>query len=77
MPYASSFDITDYRYGHATHGHLPDKGPQPVFLAQGPSFRENAVVDRRPIVDETATFAKILGLDMPGIDGVPVDELLK
>ena len=77
MPYASSFDITDYRYGHATHGHLPDKGPQPVFLASGPSFRENVCVERRPIVDETATFAKILGLDMPGIDGVPVDELLK
>ena len=77
MPYASSFDITDYRYGHATHGHLPDKGPQPVFLAKGPSFMEGVSVDRRPIVDETATFAKILGLDMSDIDGVPVDELLK
>lgn len=76
-PAAQSFDLSDYRFGRATHGHNPDKGPQPVFIGKGPSFKENASVERRPIVDEAAIFAKILGLDMPGIDGVAVDELLK
>ena len=75
-PYATSFDHTDYRYGRATHGHLPDLGPQPIFLAKGPSFREDVVLERRPIVDTTATFARILGLEMPRIDGKVMEELL-
>src|SRR5690606_4738184 len=28
-PIVRAFDLDDYRFGRATHGHLPDKGPQP------------------------------------------------
>lgn len=70
-------DVTDYRFGRATHGHQPDKGPQPTLIAFGPSIRPGVVLERRPIVDEPATFARVLGLEFGGIDGHPIDELLK
>ncbi len=76
-PICRAHDITDYRFGRATHGHQPDKGPQPTLIAFGPDIRPGAVVERRPLVDEAATFAKVLGLDMGDIDGQPIDEILK
>lgn len=76
-PLCRAHDVRDYRFGRATHGHQPDKGPQPTMIAFGPSIRPGAVLERRPIVDEPATFAKVLGLDMGDIDGRPMEELLK
>lgn len=67
----------DYRYGRATHGHLPEKGPQPVFVAKGPAFRDGVVLPAGRLVDEGPTFAAVLGLEIPGADGHPVRELLK
>ena len=67
----------DYRYGRATHGHLPEKGPQPVFAAKGPAFRDGAVLPSGRLVDEAPTLAAVLGLEIPGADGHPVRELLK
>ena len=76
-PLMKSFDLSDYRYGRATHGYLPDNGPQPTLICCGPSFKKGAVVERRPIVDITATICKVLGLDMPGIAGKPIDEIIR
>ena len=76
-PLMKNFDLEDYRYGRATHGYLPDKGPQPTLIAFGPSFKPGAVVERCPIVDVTATICKVLGLDMPDIAGKPIDEILR
>ena len=77
-PLVRSFDTSDYRTGHATHGYLPDKGPQPVFLAKGPAFKEGFRTGVHPIVDEAPTFAKALGFEMPDdIDGKAMDELLR
>lgn len=67
----------DYRLGHATHGYLPDKGPQPVFMAWGPDFKEGLRLERRPIVDIPCTLAKLLGTVLPDADGRPIDELIK
>lgn len=75
-PIVRSFDLDDYRFGRATHGHLPDKGPQPTFLAAGPSFLPGAVVQRRPIIDVAPTLALALKLQLPDADGQPVKELL-
>ncbi len=75
-PIVRNKDITDYRFGHATHGHHPDKGPQPTFMAFGPRFRAGTVVERRPLVDQAATFARILGLEMGYIDGKAIEEIL-
>lgn len=69
-------DTSDYRYGRATHGYLPWKGPQPVFLAKGPDFRENVVLESGRLIDQTPTYAKILGVDLPHADGKPIEELI-
>lgn len=69
-------DISDYRGGAASHGYIPDKGPQPTMVAFGPDFRAGATVERRPIVDFAPTIAKIFGLSLPDADGNPIDEIL-
>ncbi|HPJ02864.1 MAG TPA: alkaline phosphatase family protein, partial [Candidatus Limiplasma sp.] len=62
-------DVSDYRYGNATHGHHPNKGPQPTFFAFGPDIQPGAVVERARLVDEAPTIAKILGVRLDGADG--------
>lgn len=74
--YFIPYDLTDYRLGKATHGYLPDKGPQPSMLCVGPSFREGAVVERRSTLDMAATVAHIQGWDLP-CDGSVIHEILK
>lgn len=76
-PVVVNFNSSDYRYGHATHGYLPDNGPQPILVCKGPAFNENVVLDRRDLVDEAPTFAAALGLELPGVDGKVITEFLK
>lgn len=60
-----------------SHGHHPSKGPNPFFIGYGPSFKEGVVIEEARLVDEAPTYAKILGIDMPGADGTPIKEILK
>lgn len=76
-PYVRTLDNSDYRFGHATHGHQPDKGPQPTLIAFGPDINEGAVVERASIVDEPVTVAKVLGLDLGDTDGKVIEGILK
>ncbi|NMB98159.1 MAG: alkaline phosphatase family protein [Clostridiaceae bacterium] len=76
-PLIRVLDNSDYRFGRATHGHLPDKGPQPTLIAVGPAFKKNAIVERRPIVDIAPTLAMSLGLHMNNTDGTPITEILQ
>ena len=76
-PMVAPMDLSDYRFGKATHGHNPDKGPQPVFLGFGPDIKQGVVLERRNTVDEAPTYAKILGAEMPWADGSAIDEILK
>ncbi len=73
-PMINPFDLSDYRFGRATHGYLPDKGPQPFFFGFGPDIRAGVTVDRRPTVDEAPTVARCLGIEMPWADGKAIDE---
>ena len=75
-PLVGEIDISDYRYGHSTHGHLPDKGPQPVLIAKGPSFKKNVILKNGSVLDYAPTFAKIFGLDMQNTDGKVINEIL-
>ena len=75
-PWVRRVDNSDYKFGRATHGHHPDKGPQPTLIACGPDIKPGAVVERRPIVDEAPTYAKILGVTLPDADGKAIDEIL-
>ena len=60
----------------ASHGYLPEKGPWPVFLAAGPSFRPGAKLPMAHLVDEAPTLAHVLGDSLPGADGRVLEELL-
>jgi len=73
----SDFDFEDYRYGKATHGHLPDIGPQPIFCAKGPAFCENVVIERANLIDEAPTYAKVLGVELKNADGKVLEEILQ
>ncbi len=75
-PLVSNFNVSDYRSGRATHGYLPSKGPQPTFLAKGPDFKENVIVSKGRLIDQAPTYAKLLGVELSGADGKPMDELL-
>ena len=76
-PLVTNFDVSDYRMGRATHGYLPAKGPQPTFLAKGPDFKENVVIERARLVDEAPTYAKLLGVELLNVDGRALKELLR
>lgn len=76
-PVIKPYDTGDYRFGRATHGYNPDLGPQPVFNAIGPDFQHNVTIERRPIVDEAPTFAKLLGVKLPHAQGTAIKEFLK
>jgi hypothetical protein len=76
-PLVAPLDLTDYRFGRATHGYHPARGPQPTLLAKGPSIKEGVVLERRPIVDEAPTYARLLGVDLPDAQGSAIEEILR
>lgn len=67
----------DYRFGKATHGHMPERGPQPPFIGMGPSFRKGAVLEEGNILNHAPTFAKILGLELKDATGHAEDRILR
>lgn len=76
-PMVQSFGDMDYRYGRASHGYMPEKGPQPLFVVKGPDFEEGVVVESADLVDEAPTYAEILGVELPDADGKPIMELIR
>ncbi len=76
-PLVTNFDASDYRMGRATHGYLPFKGPQPVFLAKGPDFKERVTLKKGRLIDEAPTYARLLGTELPHADGRVMEELLR
>ncbi len=75
-PLVSSLDTTDYKFGHATHGYLPEKGPQPVFMAYGPDIKKGVVIEQESIINVAATIAKLFGEKLEYSDGQSMDEIL-
>ena len=63
MPAVRNYDFSDYRYGKATHGYLPEKGPQPTFVGCGPSFKNGYSVKDCSMLDHASTFAQIFGFE--------------
>lgn len=74
-PLVRSMNNDDYKYGRGTHGHHPDKGPQPTLIAFGPDIKPGAVLSNARLVDEAPTFAHALGLTMEHTDGRVLEEL--
>lgn len=76
-PVIRPVDTSDYKLAHGTHGHHPDKGPQPAVVAFGPDIRPGAVIEQAGIVDIAPTVACSLGFEMPDTDGHVVRALFK
>lgn len=74
-PAVRAIDNSDYRYGHSTHGHMPEKGPQPPFIAMGPSFKPGVVIENGNILNHAPTLAKALCISLPEAHGKAVEEL--
>ena len=70
-------NLSDYRHGHASHGYLPEKGPQPVFCAKGPAFKENYVGKAGRIFDLAPTLAAAMGIEFFDCDGEARTDLLR
>ena len=60
-----------------THGHTPERGPQPIFMAHGPDFREGAKLAHAKLVDIAPTLAAVLSQTLADADGRVMTELLK
>ena len=76
-PLVKNFDSRDYRYGRATHGYLPEKGPQPILLAQGPDIAQGVVLPEGRLIDEAPTFARLLGAELPEAEGQVLEGILR
>ena len=48
---------------YATHGHMPDKGPQPMLIATGPSFSDKTL-ETGNVLEIAPTLALILDIPM-------------
>lgn len=59
-----------------SHGFHPDKGPRSPFIGCGPAFRKGAFLAHADLVDGAPTYARILGIELPDVDGRPLTELL-
>lgn len=70
-------DNSDYKFAVASHGHLPCKGAQPVFIMSGPDIQKEVVIPRQRVIDEAPTFARILGTNLPSAQGRVLEEFLK
>ena len=70
-------DDPDYTYVKTSHGHRPEIGPQPTFLAAGPDFSSNVMLEHCSILDELPTYLQILGLEMDNLKGNSLRELVR
>ncbi len=70
-------DNSDYKLSVSAHGHLPEKGPQPIFFAAGPDIRTGVIIEKADLTDEAPTYAEILGVEMPWAQGCVLKEILK
>ena len=75
-PVVAPLDLSDYKMGKASHGYLPEKGPQPTFIAAGPSFKKGAVVEFGSVLNHAPTYAAALGLELRDAVGKKVEEIL-
>lgn len=77
FPLITPTDNSDYRTSRATHGHQPERGPQPAFVVQNPFARRTVSLPYGNVVDQAPTLAALLGFEMSGCDGTPIDEMLR
>ena len=75
-PLVRRLNPIDYRFGRGTHGHSPEKGPQPPFIGMGPSFKKGALIENGHILNHAPTIARIMDLELWDCEGEAVKEIL-
>ena len=63
--------------GRGGHGHAPQHGGQPVFIANGPAFIPGLNLGRRSMLEEAPTFAAVLGVDLPTAHRSAITDVLR
>ena len=71
-PYVRSKNDPDFKGYGAMHGHHPDKGPKPPFIAFGPDVKKGVRLDGVSMLDICPTLAKLAGVRMEGMAGKPL-----
>lgn len=74
---AMGFDYGDYYEGRGKHGYAPEKGPQPVFIAKGPRFKNDVILPYGNILNHAPTLAAALGIELYDSVGVAESKILK
>jgi predicted AlkP superfamily phosphohydrolase/phosphomutase len=59
------------------YGRTGEHRSEGLFIAAGPGVRPGVLEREISILDFAPTFTKLLGVEMPGCDGRPVNELLQ
>ncbi len=72
-----ALDPGNHLIGPATHGSNPERKENTLFIAAGPSVKKGVVYEKRSMVDEACTMARMIGFDMPNTDGTVMEEMLK
>lgn len=67
----------NHKIGAATHGGSPAREEVTTFLAAGPDVLPGVMVEKRSMVDEAPTMARMLGFSMPDTDGTAIEEILR
>ena len=63
---------------YGTHGFLPSRPTMSTgFIAAGAGIRAGVALDRIGLVDVGPTAARLLGLEIPGVEGRVITEILK
>ncbi len=75
-PMVRKRDNLDYKRGFATHGYLPEKGPQPTLIMKGPAFKSGVHLKNGKLVDQAPTWARVLSVELPDADGKPISRVL-
>lgn len=66
-----------YTGPRSAHGGFPETGIPPLMIAAGPDIVPGLRLEEVSVVDQAATFAALLGTEIPQADGAPVRELLR
>ena len=70
--YVLRSDDPAYHAYRAMHGHHPDKGIKPPFIAFGPDVQPGVCIEQASMLDICPTLAALAGVDMPHMTGKPL-----
>ncbi len=74
-PLAEKTTGSDYKFSVSTHGHMPEKGDKPPFVASGPGIKAGVTLQKGELVDAAPTILRLAGIEPVNMDGTAFDLL--